>query len=179
MKKESRVYNFADMGPKSRPEVVLIGRSNVGKSSLLNALLGRKIAKVSKTPGRTLWFGVHDFHGCHIIDMPGYGYAKVPEQRKTVVNQLMQEYFESGRADLILVLVDLRRGIQEIDLEIMNYLGEGEVKIIGTKADAKEAKDFDFEFKISTYKNTGVLELKQFIARFCEGLPRARQIVYL
>lgn len=122
------------------PEYAFIGRSNVGKSSLINMLLGRKnLAKTSGRPGKTQlinhflinknWF---------LVDLPGYGYAKVSKSSKKVFQKLITKYFEN-RTQLILsfVLVDCRHDPQPIDLEFMEWLGSKEIPfhIIFTKAD--------------------------------------------
>lgn len=122
------------------PEYAFIGRSNVGKSSLINMLLGRKnLAKTSGRPGKTQlinhflinknWF---------LVDLPGYGYAKVSKSSKKVFQKLITKYFEN-RTQLILsfVLVDCRHDPQSIDLEFMEWLGSKGIPfhIIFTKAD--------------------------------------------
>lgn len=169
MLRENRIYHIDEMQQKSLKEIAFIGRSNVGKSSLLNCILGCKIAKVSKTPGTTLWLGIHRLKNCYIIDMPGYGYAKTPENRKQLVNQLVDDYLHSGRVDLVLMLVDLRHGLKSIDLNIISKLEKmgtiPEIKIVGTKSDTKEAKNFNFEFKVSSRTLDGIDLLKSAITR--------------
>lgn len=166
--KENRIYTIENIPIKSIPEIIFIGRSNVGKSSLLNAILNHNIAKTSKTPGMTLWLGMHEYMGCRIIDMPGYGYAKVPENRKNLVNNLIDDYLSLKRADLICLLVDLRHGLKPIDLLVLNKIDEyaDEVKIIGTKSDAKEAKDFGFDFNVSAAKLDGIKAVRDMIAQY-------------
>jgi GTP-binding protein len=122
------------------PEIAFAGRSNVGKSSLINALTGRKaLARTSHTPGRTQELNFFNVGGrFYLVDMPGYGYAKVSKSQKDSWNQLIRSYLR-GRATLrcVFVLIDSRHGIKDSDAEIMTLLDESAVpyRIILTKSD--------------------------------------------
>ena len=122
------------------PEYAFIGRSNVGKSSLINMLTGRKsLAKTSSTPGKTQLINHFKINNnWFLVDLPGYGYARVSKKTKQKFQKFITNYFEQ-REQLIcaFVLVDIRHEAQKIDLEFINYLGEKEVPfcIIFTKAD--------------------------------------------
>lgn len=109
----------------SYPEVVFAGRSNVGKSSLLNRLVGlRKLARVGKTPGRTqqINFFVVD-EQLTFVDLPGYGYAKVPGTIRVGWKRLVEGYFLAGRRiRLVVLLVDARRGIGEEERQLLAWL---------------------------------------------------------
>ena len=127
--------------PKSTlPEYAFIGRSNVGKSSLINMLTGRKnLAKTSGKPGKTQLinhFLIND--NWHLVDLPGYGYARVSKSDKKTFQKFITQYFER-RKQLVMgfVLVDCRHEPQPIDLEFMRWLGENGLPfgIIFTKAD--------------------------------------------
>jgi GTP-binding protein len=130
------------------PEVALCGRSNVGKSSLLNAITGRKaIARTSVTPGRTQelnFFDVGEPPRFRLVDMPGYGFAKAP--LKTVDNwrKLVRDFLR-GRVVLkrTLLLVDSRHGIKPVDAEMMQMLDEAAVgyRVVLTKADKIKASE--------------------------------------
>ncbi|MEQ8410010.1 MAG: ribosome biogenesis GTP-binding protein YihA/YsxC [Erythrobacter sp.] len=132
------------------PEIAFCGRSNVGKSSLLNALTGRKsIARASVTPGRTQelnFFEVGEPTHFRLVDMPGYGFAKAPvkvvERWKTLVKSYLR-----GRQVLArnLVLVDSRHGLKDIDREMMRMLDEAAVgyRIVLTKADKVKASELE------------------------------------
>jgi GTP-binding protein len=122
------------------PEYAFIGRSNVGKSSLINMLTGRNsLAKTSGRPGKTQLINHFKINeNWFLVDLPGYGYARVSKSTKEVFQKFITDYFER-REQLMcaFVLVDIRHEAQKIDLEFINYLGEAEVPfcIIFTKAD--------------------------------------------
>lgn len=126
--------------PASYPEIAFIGRSNVGKSSLINALTHRKdLARVSVTPGRTQQLNFFLLaEKLMLVDLPGYGYAKESKSKVLAWNHLIKDYLR-GRANLkrALVLIDARRGLMEIDHEMMNLLDESAVayQLVLTKAD--------------------------------------------
>jgi GTP-binding protein len=130
------------------PEVAFCGRSNVGKSSLLNALTGRKaIARTSVTPGRTQelnFFEVGEPTQFRLVDMPGYGFAKAPVKVVERWRQLVRTYLR-GRAVLkrTLVLIDARHGIKPVDAEMMTMLDEAAVgyRLVLTKADKVKASE--------------------------------------
>ncbi|OIQ18229.1 ribosome biogenesis GTP-binding protein YihA/YsxC [Lacinutrix sp. MedPE-SW] len=122
------------------PEYAFIGRSNVGKSSLINMLTSRKsLAKTSGRPGKTQLINHFIINKeWYLVDLPGYGYARVSKSTKKVFQKFITKYFEQ-REQLVcaFVLVDIRHKPQPIDLEFMQYLGEGGIPfcIIFTKAD--------------------------------------------
>ncbi|WP_035335980.1 ribosome biogenesis GTP-binding protein YihA/YsxC [Dokdonia sp. PRO95] len=127
--------------PNTRiPEYAFIGRSNVGKSSLINMLTNRKsLAKTSGRPGKTQL--INHFlinENWHLVDLPGYGYARVSKKDKKYFQKFITDYFEQ-REQMIsaFVLVDCRHEPQKIDMEFMEYMGEKEIpfSIIFTKAD--------------------------------------------
>ncbi len=130
-----------DKCPKERlPEYAFIGRSNVGKSSLINMLTNHKnLAKTSSKPGKTQLINHFKINNnWFLVDLPGYGYARVSKKTKAVFQQFITDYFER-REQLIcaFVLIDIRLEAQKIDLEFMEYLGESEIPfvIVFTKAD--------------------------------------------
>lgn len=127
--------------PKERlPEYAFIGRSNVGKSSLINMITGRKnLAKTSGRPGKTQLINHFVINtNWYLVDLPGYGYARVSKKAKKEFQKFITNYFEQ-REQLVsaFVLIDCRHEPQPIDLEFMEYLGEREIpfSIIFTKAD--------------------------------------------
>lgn len=124
-----------------RAEVTLIGRSNVGKSSLINSLLGnRSLAKTSASPGKTRLinhFLVNE--SWYLVDLPGYGYAKTSKQMRQVLGSIIEDYFTHRAEELrcVFVLIDLRLPPQPIDLQFLRWLGTNGVPLalVFTKAD--------------------------------------------
>lgn len=143
--------------PKSMlPEYAFIGRSNVGKSSLINMLTGRKsLAKTSGKPGKTQLINHFLINkNWHLVDLPGYGYARVSKSSKKVFQKFITQYFNK-RQQLVcgFVLVDIRHKPQPIDLEFMTWLGENGIPfcIIFTKADKLKPKAI--ENHVEDYKS--------------------------
>lgn len=120
-------------------EFAFVGRSNVGKSSLINSITGRnKLAKTSKTPGRTQLINYFLINKeFFFVDLPGYGFAKVPKEMKKEWGQTMERYLASPRKKLVFVLLDIRRIPSGEDLEMLNWLDHygTPFKIIFTKMD--------------------------------------------
>ena len=135
-----------DLPPPDRLEIAFAGRSNVGKSSLINALTGAGIARTSNTPGRTQELNV--FEGAEgtlrIVDMPGYGFAQAPKPKVEAWTKLIHRYL-TGRPNLrrVYVLVDARHGAKANDLSVMNELDKAAVsyQIVVTKADKPDATE--------------------------------------
>ena len=145
MKVTSAQFLLSAMAPKyypkdGFPEFAFVGRSNVGKSTLMNTLLGRKgLAKTSSTPGKTQTVNFFDINGkIFFVDLPGYGYAKVPKTMKRKWNLVMGEYLRSRETlRLVVQLVDARHGPTDKDLEMLSLLDEAQVPtlIVATKID--------------------------------------------
>ena len=129
------VASLRQLPEDSLPEVAFAGRSNVGKSTLLNALTGRKaLARTSNTPGRTQQLNFFDLGGrLTLVDMPGYGYAKAPKAEVAAWTRLIRDYLR-GRVGL---RIDARHGVKPVDTEIMDLLEESAVvfQVVLTKAD--------------------------------------------
>ncbi|WP_442267379.1 ribosome biogenesis GTP-binding protein YihA/YsxC [Tenacibaculum sp. ZS6-P6] len=158
--------NVTNAPKDSIPEYAFIGRSNVGKSSLINMLMERKkLAKTSGTPGKTQLinhFKIND--EWFLVDLPGYGYAKVSKKKRTIFQYFIENYFKE-REQLVcaFVLVDSRHDPQKIDLEFMRFLGENSIPfaIIFTKAD-----------KLPSSKlNKQLLSYKRKLLQHWESLP--------
>ena len=130
-----------------RPEVCFAGRSNVGKSSLINALTRRKgLARASNTPGRTQEINYFTLGPLYLVDLPGYGYAQAPIPVVEKWQRLLKAYL-SGRATLrrAFLLIDARHGIKPVDEEIMALLDSAAVtyQVVLTKADKPKAQELD------------------------------------
>jgi GTP-binding protein len=132
---------IADLPPADRAEVAFAGRSNVGKSSLINALTGTKdLARTSNTPGRTQELNIFEAEDAplRIVDMPGYGFAQAPKPKVEAWTKLIHSYL-TGRPNLrrVYVLVDARHGPKANDLSVMNELDKSAVsyQVVITKAD--------------------------------------------
>lgn len=136
---KSAVYEKDYPEEISSCEFSFVGRSNVGKSSLINSLTGRrKLAKTSKTPGRTQLINYFIINNeFFFVDLPGYGFAKVPKEMKKEWGKTMETYLASNRQKLVFVLLDIRRIPSEDDINMLKWLEHFEIsyKIIFTKVD--------------------------------------------
>lgn len=139
---------ISDLPPADGLEIAFAGRSNVGKSSLINALTGRtNLVRTSNTPGRTQELNIFEAELAEfrIVDMPGYGYAKAPKPKVEAWTKLIHKYLV-GRQNLrrVYVLIDGRHGPKAHDLTIMNELDNSAVsyQVVMTKADKPSVKDF-------------------------------------
>lgn len=126
-----------------RPEVALSGRSNVGKSSLINTLLGRKsLARVSSAPGKTVTINYYDVDKkLYLVDLPGYGYAKRSRDSKRVWSSLTEDFFVKNPSidalKLVIQLIDVRTGPTDDDIMMINFLIDSQVNfaVVATKTD--------------------------------------------
>ena len=170
----------------SLPEYAFIGRSNVGKSSLINMLTGRKsLAKTSGRPGKTQLINHFLINTeWHLVDLPGYGYARVSKNVKKTFQKFITAYFEQRKQMLCaFVLIDSRHEAQPIDMEFMQYLGENGIPfcIIFTKADKLKPKAL--ERNVESYK-IQMLETweempKYFVTSAENGLGREEVLEYI
>ena len=149
------------------PEIAFIGRSNVGKSSLINMLCGnRKLAMTSATPGKTKLVNHFLINGSwYLVDLPGYGYARISAREKEKLHAILRDYLNFSREmTMLFVLVDSRHDIQKIDLDFMTELSDNDIPfaIVFTKGDKLGV--MARQRQIEKYKN-GLLE-------HLKGLPR-------
>ncbi len=183
---EASYGTVAQLPEPTTPEVSFVGRSNVGKSSLLNKLIGRKqLAKVSSQPGKTANINFFDVDGVRFVDLPGYGFAKVSRSEKQRWADLIGGYFEQERSfNLVVALVDIRHDAQKLDQEMLAFLIEAELPFVValTKADklnrnkqmqqlASLSRQFglskDQMIVTSSEKGTGIDELRRTIEDAC------------
>ncbi len=181
------VYDTSSCPPSDKPEIVLSGKSNVGKSSLINALSdNKKLARVSQTPGKTrsvVYFEVDK--KLYIADLPGYGYAKVSKELRDTFSKIADDYFASGRPfSLVLHLIDIRHSPSKEDVAMLGYLNATNIPyfVVFTKCDKfskqelqKRLKDLNFEYgfqedaiiyAISSSKKVGIEDLRAGIEDF-------------
>ena len=185
--------NMKALPPVTLPEICFAGRSNVGKSSLVNALTGRRmLARTSQTPGRTRQLIFFNLSGrLQLVDLPGYGYASAPKTDIKAWTNLTRRYL-AGRPSLqrVFLLIDSRRGIGPADRDIMNFLDETAVSwaVVMTKADKQKADPLSIIcnettekiskhvaaypelFVTSSESGVGIETLRAHLARFC--LPK-------
>ncbi len=142
------VVNLDSLPPADRPEICFAGRSNVGKSSLINALTNRKgLARASNTPGRTRELNYFNVDGrLNLVDLPGYGYARAPKTEISNWTRLTRAFLR-GRAGLrrVFLLIDSRHGIKPSDVELMELLDDAAVtyQLVLTKSDKIKKAELD------------------------------------
>ncbi len=180
------VYSYNDLPNDSIPEFIFWGRSNVGKSSLINLLTKKKIAKTSKTPGRTKSLVFFQFKSSfRIVDFPGYGFSKINKEKIELLDDLIEKYLTS-RSNLkeLFLLIDSRHGLKPIDVTILDLLGNisyRNINLIFTKQDKlkslqsrKNFQNLEKELKKKSYKKifhtsindvNGIVILKKFLLK--------------
>ena len=171
------------------PEVSFAGRSNVGKSSLLNKLMYRKsLAKVSSTPGKTATINFYDVDGYDFVDLPGYGFAKVAKSEKHRWSELIEGYFNQERIfALVVSLIDIRHEASALDLNMIEFLRESGLPfmVVLTKADklskqqcmkqtAMLRKQLQMDkdipmLAVSSESGTGINELRVIINQYIDA----------
>ena len=139
--------------PESRlPEYAFVGRSNVGKSSLINSILNnKKIAKTSSTPGKTILINHFKINNIfYIVDLPGYGYATLSKKVKEDIRRIHNSYFKSRKQLLYtFLLIDIRHDLPKIDIEFMKFLNSNlcPFVIVFTKSDKLKPEQVDYQIK--------------------------------
>ncbi len=174
---------FSQLPPSELPEFAFSGRSNVGKSSLINKIFNRKsLAKVSSVPGKTATINFYSLDGCFMVDLPGYGYAKVAKSDKDRWSGLIEGYLNSDRQlMLVFQLIDMRHPPSKDDMMMLTYLIETECPfvIVFTKADKLSKKQREerlegFAKEIPSFEDiTSIV----FSAETGEGADEIRSII--
>jgi len=172
--------------PPNKPEYAFIGRSNVGKSSLINMLCqSKKLAKTSSTPGKTQLinhFIIND--SWYLVDLPGYGYAKVAKTKRAVFSKMTLEYLNT-RENLVclFVLIDARIAPQALDLAFLNTIEEAEIPFVMVFTKADKLKPAVLEKNISNYKEHMLIEWdelpKMYISSAEKGLGRDEILAFI
>lgn len=148
---EAAYGTFAQLPTSDLPEIAFSGRSNVGKSSLLNRLFNRKsLARVSSVPGKTVTINFYSVGDVRFVDLPGYGYAKVPKAEKMRWAEMMEGYFNSERnIRLVVQLVDMRHPPTKDDLQMLSFLLENKIPFVValTKSDKLNKTEYTQRLK--------------------------------
>lgn len=148
---EAAYGTFAQLPTSDLPEIAFSGRSNVGKSSLLNRLFNRKsLARVSSVPGKTVTINFYRVGDIRFVDLPGYGYAKVPKVEKLRWAEMMEGYFNSNRdIKLVVQLIDMRHAPTKDDLQMLAFLRENRIPfaVALTKCDKLKKKEYETRFE--------------------------------
>lgn len=174
---------YSQLPPSDRVEIAFAGRSNVGKSSLINKVFNRKnLARVSAVPGKTATINFYSLENIFLVDLPGYGYAKVAKSDKVRWSGLIEGYLHDDRQlSLIFQLIDMRHPPTKDDLQMIDFLIESEIPfaIVFTKADKlskreREERMAGFAQEIPYFDD---IEKVEFSAQTGEGAEKIRQII--
>ena len=174
---------FEQLPPSQKLEIAFAGRSNVGKSSLINKVFGRKaLARVSSVPGKTQTVNFYKLDDIFIVDLPGYGYAKVSKSEKKRWQELIGGYFAAGRdIGLVFSLVDMRHPPTADDITMINFLIDSETpfSVVLTKADKlnKSERTATLEALKDELPMYDELTILTFSAVTGEGVDEIRQII--
>lgn len=174
---------FSQLPPCSRMEIAFAGRSNVGKSTLINKIFNRKsLARVSSVPGKTATINFYGLENVYFVDLPGYGYAKIAKSEKRRWSELIEGYLNSDRdIRLVFLLIDMRHAPSADDIQMINYLIETQLPfvIILTKADklkktARMERMEGFREEIPYFDDIHVIP---FSSQTFEGVEQVREII--
>ncbi len=177
-----RAYGLStQLPPSDRQEIVFAGRSNVGKSSLLNKLFGRKnLARVSSVPGKTITVNFYDVDGYRFVDLPGYGYAKISKAEKARFAELMEGYFTSGRnISLAVLLIDMRRAPTADDYTMLEFLNTNSIEyiVVLTKSDKLNRTEYSERMKAIPEELGKAVKFIPFSALSGSGIEEVKNII--
>lgn len=164
------------------PEITFAGRSNVGKSSLLNKLFNRKnLARVSSVPGKTVTINFYNVDNQRFVDLPGYGYAKISKQERDRFGELMEGYFQSGRQiSLVVQLIDMRHKPTSDDYSMINFLEQMHIPfiVVLTKADKLKKKEYALREKsVITELNNPEYPVIPFSSVTGQGVDEIKRLI--
>lgn len=173
----------AQIVPSTLPEIAFAGRSNVGKSSLLNKLFNRKqLARVSQNPGKTATINFYKSKDARFVDLPGYGYAKVSKSERNLWSRLIEGYFAQDRNfALVCSLIDIRHAASELDENMVSFLQESDLPyaIVFTKGDKLSRSKCNAQ-AAALRKQLGVREGTPWVVTSAEkgtGIPELKAII--
>ena len=182
--KFERSYGISAQLPDSvEPEIAFAGRSNVGKSSLLNKVFNRKsLARVSSVPGKTITINFYDVDGCKFVDLPGYGYAKISRDEKERFGELMEGYFQSGRnIKLVVQLVDMRHKPSQDDYGMIEFMKQMNIPFViaMTKSDKLKVKEYKkrLEESKAELETAGNVKIIPFSSQNGDGVEELKQVI--
>ena len=179
-------YGIVSQLPESTlPEICFAGKSNVGKSSLINKTLGRKaLARVSGKPGKTVTINFYKLDTARIVDLPGYGYAKVDYREKERWADLMEGYFRGKRnIPMVFQLIDMRHKVGEFDLSMIQFLNHYKIPYMVVLTKCDKLNKTEFSERLSSVKTElgGIIpESTQILpvsALSGQGVDRIREII--
>lgn len=180
---EKSVGDLIQMPNDNLPEIVFSGRSNVGKSSLINKLLNRKaLARVSARPGKTININLYNLKKCRFVDLPGYGYARVSFNEKKRWSKLVDGYFKSSNnIALVVQIVDFRHTPSGQDFQMIDFLSSSKVPfvVVASKIDklnktAKLNREKEVLEELKSYEN---LEKINFSSSTGEGIEKIKNVI--
>lgn len=174
---------FSQIPPCDRIEIAFAGRSNVGKSTLINKIFNRKnLARVSSVPGRTATINFYSLENIYFADLPGYGYAKVAKSEKERWSELIEGYLNSDRdIRLVFSLIDMRHPPTADDIHMINYLIESELPFVIVLTKADKLKKTERERRMEALKTEipyyDQIHIVPFSSMTFEGVEEIRSII--
>ncbi len=181
---EKAFGTFEQLTESDLPEFCFSGRSNVGKSSLINRLTNRKqLARVSSKPGKTVTVNFYRADDIRIVDLPGFGYAKVPFAERTRWSDLMEGYFKSGRnIKCVFSLIDMRHPATDFDISMLEFMQAMDIKyhIVLTKSDKLNKGEYTARLERIKEELDGFLdgaEIIPFSSQTGEGVEKIKKII--
>lgn len=174
---------FSQIPPCDRIEIAFAGRSNVGKSTLINKIFNRKnLARVSSVPGKTATINFYSLENIYFADLPGYGYAKVAKSEKERWSELIEGYLNSDRdIRLVFSLIDMRHPPTADDIHMINYLIESELPFVIVLTKADKLKKMERERRMEALKTEipyyDQIHIVPFSSITFEGVEEIRSII--